>query len=110
MATGGLFLLAMFFSPIASLVPSCATAAALIYVGVLMIDCAKKIDWQDTRQAVPAFLTLIIMPLTYNISYGIAFGVISYLLIALFTGGRRALNPGTWIIAGLFAAMFLVTH
>lgn len=110
MATGGLFFLAMFFGPVASLVPDCATAAALIYVGVLMIDCAKKIDWQDTRQAVPAFLTLSIMPLTYNISYGIAFGVISHVLIALFTGRRRELNPGTWVIAGLFTAMFLVTH
>ena len=110
MATGGLFLLAMFFSPVASLVPGCATAAALIYVGVLMIDCAKKIDWQDTRQAVPAFLTLIIMPLTYNIAYGIAFGVISHVLIALFTGRRKELRAGTWVIAGLFTAMFLLTH
>ena len=110
MATGGLFLLAMFFSPIASLVPSCATAAALIYVGVLMIDCAKKIDWQDTRQAVPAFLTLAIMPMTYNISYGIAFGVISHVLITLLIGRGKELRAGTWVIAGLFTAMFLVTH
>lgn len=110
MATGGLFFLAMFFGPVASLVPGCATAAALIYVGVLMIDCAKKIDWQDTKQAVPAFLTLSIMPLTYNISYGIAFGVISHVLIALFTGRRRELSLGTWVIAGLFTAMFLVTR
>ena len=110
MATGGLFLLAMFFSPIASLVPGCTTAAALIYVGVLMIDCAKKIDWQDTKQAVPAFLTLAIMPMTYNISYGIAFGVISHVLITLFIGRRRELRAGTWVIAGLFTAMFLVTH
>ena len=110
MATGGLFLLAMFFGPVASLVPGCTTAAALIYVGVLMIDCAKKIDWQDTRQAVPAFLTLAIMPMTYNISYGIAFGVISHVLITLFIGRGKELRAGTWIIAGLFAAMFLVTH
>ena len=110
MATGGLFLLAMFFGPVASLVPGCTTAAALIYVGVLMIDCAKKIDWQDTRQAVPAFLTLAIMPMTYNISYGIAFGVISHVLITLFIGRGKELRAGTWIIAGLFTAMFLVTH
>ena len=110
MATGGLFLLAMFFSPVASLVPNCATAAALIYVGILMMDCTKKIDWQNTEEAVPAFLTLAIMPMTYNISYGIAFGVISHVLIQVFSGKRKSLNGGNWIIAGLFTAMFLVTH
>ena len=110
MATGALFLLAMFLGPLASLVPSCATSAALIYVGVLMIDCAKKIDWQNTSEAVPAFLTLIFMPMTYNIAYGIAFGVISHVLITLFVGKRREINAGTWIIAGLFTAMFLLTN
>lgn len=110
MATGGLFLLAMFFSPIASLVPSCATAAALIYVGILMMDCTKRIDWQNTAQAVPAFLTLAIMPMTYNISYGIAFGVLSHVLIMVFLGKAREVKAGTWIIAGLFTLMFLVTH
>lgn len=109
-ATGGLFLLAMFFSPIASLVPSCATAAALIYVGILMMDCTKRIDWQNTAQAVPAFLTLAIMPMTYNISYGIAFGVLSHVLIMVFLGKAREVKAGTWIIAGLFTLMFLVTH
>ena len=110
MATGGLFLLAMFFSPVASLVPSCATAAALIYVGVLMMDCTRNIDWQNTGEAVPAFLTLVIMPMTYNISYGIAFGVISHVLIQVFAGRGREINGGTWVIAGLFTVMFLVTH
>ena len=110
MATGGLFLLAMLFSPVAALVPSCATAAALIYVGVLMMDCTRSIDWQSTGEAVPAFLTLVIMPLTYNISYGIAFGVISHVLIQVFAGRGRAVNGGTWVIAALFAVMFLVTH
>ena len=110
MATGGLFLLAMLFSPVAALVPNCATAAALIYVGVLMMDCTRSIDWQSTGEAVPAFLTLVIMPLTYNISYGIAFGVISHVLIQVFAGRGRAVNGGTWVIAALFAVMFLVTH
>lgn len=110
LTTGGLFLLAMFFSPVASLVPNCATAAALIYVGILMMDCTKKLNWQDTFEAVPAFLTLTIMPMTYNISYGIAFGILSYVLIALFSGKRKEIHGGTWVIAGLFAVMFLVTH
>ena len=110
MATGGLFLVAMFFSPVASLVPSCATSAALIYVGILMMDCTKRINWQNTEEAVPAFLTLAIMPMTYNISYGIAFGVISHVLIQVFSGKGKQVNGGTWVIAGLFTLMFLVTH
>ena len=110
MATGGLFLVAMFFSPVASLVPSCATSAALIYVGILMMDCTKRINWQNTEEAVPAFLTLAIMPMTYNISYGIAFGVISHVLIQVFSGKGKQVNVGTWVIAGLFTLMFLVTH
>ena len=110
MATGGLFLVAMFFSPVASLVPGCATSAALIYVGILMMDCTKRINWQNTEEAVPAFLTLAIMPMTYNISYGIAFGVISHVLIQVFSGKGKQVNVGTWVIAGLFTLMFLVTH
>ena len=110
MATGGLFLVAMFFSPVASLVPGCATSAALIYVGILMMDCTKRINWQNTEEAVPAFLTLAIMPMTYNISYGIAFGVISHVLIQVFAGKGKQVNGGTWVIAGLFTLMFLVTH
>lgn len=108
--TGVLFLLAMFLSPIAYLVPSCATSAALIYVGILMMDCMKRIDWQNTAEAVPAFLTLIIMPMTYNISYGIAFGIISYVLIQLFLKKGKDVNAGTLFIAILFVVMFLVTH
>ena len=110
MTTGGMFLLAMFFGPVASLVPGSATAAALIYVGILMMDCTKKIDWQNTGEAVPAFLTLAIMPMTYNISYGIAFGVISHVLIMAFSGKGKEINGGTWVIAALFTVMFLVTH
>ena len=110
MTTGGLFLLAMFFSPAASLVPGCATSAALIYVGILMMDCTKKIDWQNTGESVPAFLTLAIMPMTYNISYGIAFGVISHVLLRVFSGRGREVHGGTWVIAGLFTVMFLVTN
>lgn len=110
LTTGGLFLVAMFLSPVAALVPSCATAAALIYVGILMMNCARQIDWLDTEQAVPAFLTLAIMPMTYNISYGIAFGVISYVVITLFTGKGKAIKGGTWVIAALFTVMFFVTH
>ena len=70
-----------FISPIAQLVPSCATAAALIYVGILMMASVKNIDWDNFKVSVPAFLTLAVMPFTYNISYGIAFLFIAMLLL-----------------------------
>lgn len=110
MVTGALFFIAMFFSPIAALVPGCATAAALIYVGVLMMNCVRNIDWLNADTAVPAFLTVAMMPMAYNISYGIAFGIISYIFISLFTGKAKEIKAGTWVIGVLFAVMFFVTH
>lgn len=109
-ATAAMFLIAMFFAPVAELIPSCATAAALIYVGVLMIGGVIGIDWKDPAVAVPAFLTMAMMPFTYNISYGIAFGLISYILIMLFTGRAKEIKVGTWIIGVLFAVMFFVSR
>lgn len=109
-ATAAMFLIAMFFAPVAQLIPSCATAAALIYVGVLMIGGVIGIDWKDPAVAVPAFLTMAMMPFTYNISYGIAFGLISYILIMLFTGRAKEIKVGTWIIGVLFAVMFFVSR
>lgn len=108
--TSACFLVAMFLSPIAQLIPSAATAAALIYVGVLMMNCVKEIEWTDAAEAVPAFFTVAMMPFTYNISYGIAFGIISYLLIKLCTGKVKDIHPVTVVIGALFMLMFLLTH
>lgn len=110
MVTGALFFIAMFLSPVAALIPGCATAAALIYVGILMMNCVRNIDWLNTDTAVPAFLTVAMMPMTYNISYGIAFGLISYIFISLFSGKAKEIKTGTWVIGVLFAIMFFVTH
>lgn len=110
MVTAALFFVSMFLSPVAQLIPSCAYSAALIYVGILMIGCVKDIDWNDPTIALPAFLTIAMMPFTYNISYGIAFGLISYIAVCAFTGKLKKINVGTWIIAILFAAMFFLTH
>lgn len=110
MVTALLFFIAMFLSPVAQLIPSCATAAALIYVGVLMMSGVKNIDWTDTAEAVPAFLTLALMPFAYNISYGICFGLFSYIVIRVFTGKAKEVKAGTWVIAALFLAMLLLTH
>ena len=107
---GAFFFVAMFLSPIAQLVPSCTTAAALIYVGILMMGSIRKVNWDNLKVAVPAFLTLAAMPFTYNISYGIAFGMISYVVISCFCGDFKKIKGGTWIITILFIAMLLLTH
>ncbi len=108
--TAAAFLLALFFAPLAKLIPAYAYGAALVYVGVLMMGSVKDIDWSDVSVSVPAFLTMAMMPFTYNISYGIAFGLISYLVIKLFSGKVKEIKIGTWIITILFLAMFFLTH
>ena len=85
-------------------------AAALIYVGFLMLASVKNINWDNLKIAIPAFLTLAVMPFTYNISYGIAFGLISYIVIGVFCGDFKQIKVSSWIIAGLFIAMLLLTH
>lgn len=110
LTTGALFFVAMFLSPIAALIPGNATAAALIYVGVLMMGCVTKIDWNDPAVAVPSFMTVAVMPFAYNISYGIAFGLISYVFIKLFSGKVKEIKPFTWVVGILFTLMFFVTH
>ena len=101
------FAVCLFLSPVASLVPTCATAPALIYVGVLMMKGFAKVDMSDLRSAVPAFLALIMMPLTYSISNGIGIGAIAYVLITLFTGKYKKNDIGITIIAALFVIKFI---
>lgn len=100
------FLLCLFLSPIASIIPSVATAPALIYVGVLMLKSFAGVDMSDLRSAVPAFLALIMMPLTYSISNGIGVGAIAYVLITLFTGKYTKKDIVITVIAVLFIARF----
>lgn len=105
-----LFAIAMFLSPIAALVPSCATAGALMYVGVLMMRNVTNIDWKDPAAAVPAFLTISVMSFTYSISYGIAAGFLSYTIIKLCTGKVKEISPVTAILSLVFLFTFLFTH
>ena len=110
MVTALMFFLCMFLSPIAQLIPACAYSAALIYVGILMIGCVTEIDWKNPAISLPSFMTIVMMPFTYNISYGIAFGLMTYIFIKLLTGRSGKLGVGTWVITILFAAMFFLTH
>ena len=110
LVTAAAFAVALFFAPIAKLIPPYAYGAALIYVGVLMIGSVKDIDWKDVSVSVPAFLTVAMMPFTYNISYGIAFGLFSYVIIKAFCGEIKQIKIGTWVVTALFIAMFFLTH
>lgn len=108
--TAGLFFISMFFAPIASLIPGAATAAALIYVGALMLMSLKDINWEDAEVAIPAFLTITFMAFSYSISNGIGIGVLSYTVVKMFTGKIREIHGATWVIDVLFLAMFLLSH
>lgn len=99
--------LCLFISPLASIIPSAATAPALIFVGVLMVKNFTKVDFEDFRSSVPAFLALIMMPLTYSIANGIGIGAIAYVLITLFTGNYKKKDIVVTIIAILFALKFV---
>jgi AGZA family xanthine/uracil permease-like MFS transporter len=109
-STGVLFLLSLFLAPIALLVPSSATSAALIVVGVLMIQSIREIDFSDYVYGIPAFLTISLMPFTYNIANGISFGIVSYVLLAavdnLFKGGKHKIHWLMWVLFVLVIARY----
>ena len=101
------FIICLFLSPVASIVPAAATAPALIFVGVLMLKNFAKVDMTDMRSAVPAFLTLVMMPLTYSIANGIGIGAIAYVLITLLTGKYTKKDIAVTVIALLFVGKFI---
>lgn len=102
LVVGVLFALAMFFSPLLTVVTSNVTAPVLIIVGILMAQSMKEIDWSKFEIAMPAFLTIVGMPLTYNISYGIAFGFLAYPLTMMAAGRRKEINPIMYILFFVF--------
>ena len=108
LVTAACFFVCLFLSPVAAIVPACATAPALIYVGVLMLKGFSKVDMSDITAAVPAFLALVMMPLTYSISNGIAIGAIAYTLITLVTGKYSKKDIVVTAIAILFTARFFL--
>ncbi|WP_261665375.1 NCS2 family permease [Deinococcus sp. Marseille-Q6407] len=102
-----LFLLATFLWPLAAAIPGAATAPALILVGSMMLEGLKHIDWEDVTEALPAFLTLLFMPLTFSIANGVSFGVISYCGLKLLSGKGREVSPVLYVIAVLLLLRYV---
>ena len=105
--TGLLFLAALWFSPLAAMVPAYATAGALLYVATLMLSSLQHVQWDDMIQAVPVSVVLIMMPLTFSISDGIGMGFISYAVLCLLTGKLSRTTLSVWILALVFLAKFI---
>lgn len=104
---GGLFLIALFLSPVFLAIPSFATAPALVVVGFLMMQQVVKIEWENLVEAIPAFIAIFAMPFMYSISEGIAMGVISYVLIHLLAGKARQNTPLMYVLALLFVLKYI---
>ena len=102
--TAIMFLLALFFTPLFALIPSAATAPALIFVGFLMMQSISSIDFQDLTEGIPAFITIMVMPFAYSISKGIAFGMISYVICKIAGKKAKEVPVVTWILAVIFIA------
>lgn len=101
-----LFIAALLFSPLAGSVPAYATAPALLYVACLMLRELVEIEWEDVTDAAPAALTALMMPFTYSIANGLAFGFISYAVLKTVTGRAREVHAATWLVAALFIVRF----
>ncbi|WP_346837846.1 NCS2 family permease [Microbulbifer sp. SAOS-129_SWC] len=102
-----LFLLAMFFSPLAHMIPTSATSGALLYVAVLMTSGLSSIDWDDITEAAPAVVAAVMMPLSFSIANGIALGFIAYAVIKTLSGRSRDVSISVYLLAALFTAKFI---
>ena len=101
------FILSLFLAPIVAIVPMCAIAPILIYVGLSMISNIVKIDWEDALIAIPAFFVIIMMPLSYSITTGIQFGFILYIVVNIANGKYKQVSPMIYIFALLFIIDFI---
>ena len=106
LTTAVLFLLALFLAPLVGIVPSAATAPAFIIVGVMMLSSIKSLELDDMTEAIPAFLTIVMMPFAYSIATGIAFGLISYTLLKVLSGRAKEVSPVTAVLAIIFIIRF----
>ncbi len=106
--TGVLFLLATIFAPLVEVIPNEAAVPALVLVGFLMMQQVKNIDWDDVEIAIPAFLTIALMPFTYSISAGIGAGFVAYVLVKVVRGKASQVHPLLWVVAALFVVYFAI--
>jgi AGZA family xanthine/uracil permease-like MFS transporter len=104
---GFLFLTAIFFSPLASIIPAHATAGALIYVAILMLGGMEKLNWSDTSELLPALIIIVMIPLTFSIANGIALGFLSYVIIKIATGKVTLISSGAWFLTVIFLSKFI---
>ncbi len=104
---GMLFLLAIFFAPLASMIPAYATSGALIYVAILMLSSMEKLNWTDLSDLLPALVIIVMMPLTFSIANGIALGFLSYVIIKIFSGQLKAISSGAWFLTIVFLSKFI---
>lgn len=105
-----LFLPFLFLSPLLQLVPAIATAPALIMVGVFMVSSIGKIDWADLEEAVPAFIAMIFIPLTYSITHGVVFGMLAFVVVKVAKGKFKEVQPAMWILSILALLLLLTEH
>ncbi len=104
---GVLFLFALFFSPLAGMIPAYATAGALFYVAILMLSGLVNINWRDLTEAAPVVVTCLLMPLTYSIAEGIVLGFISYTAIKVLSGKGREISTSVWVMSAIFVAKLI---
>ncbi|MBD62901.1 MAG: guanine permease [Gammaproteobacteria bacterium] len=104
---GFLFLIAVFFSPLASIIPAHATAGALIYVAILMMSGMEKLNWKDSSELLPALIIIVMIPLTFSIANGIALGFISYIVLKIASGQFKKISSGAWFLTIVFLSKFL---
>ena len=108
LSTAGMFLLALFFAPIFLMVPGAATAPALILVGSFMLSPVLKINFDDYTESIPAFLTIVMMPLAYSIAEGIVFGMLSFVALKLLSGKTKDLSWIMYVLTVLFLLKFFM--
>ena len=105
-AVGIFFLLAIFLSPLALMVPAYATAGALIYVAILMLGGMEKLNWGDATELLPALIIIVMIPLTFSIANGIALGFLSFIILKIASGNLRNISSGAWFLGAIFISKF----
>ncbi|MFW6383765.1 MAG: NCS2 family permease [Halodesulfurarchaeum sp.] len=108
LVTAGFFVITLIFVPLAASIPQYASNIALVVVAILMLGNVTDIDWNDITHSIPAGMTIIIMPLTYSIAYGLAAGIITFPIVKTLRDGPRSVRPGQWVLAAAFVVYFYV--